>query len=244
MSKKRICLVAGGSVLAFFVLSRFYSANNCHNSEQAENVISESTPKPVRESSSNPSRDRFPTLPEEINADAVLLEEAMDATSELRELLDEDREQDALVIARSLVTHPNKEVRVIVVESLGWIGTPAVMDLVSFFVDSDTEVRETSEEAFWDIINDIDDAGLKIKLLTSSLEKSSADLRMGVLDEMLTLPLRQAFAPMANMLDDPNADIRELAADNLEFLSEQRFTSMAQAMEWAAENQAAFSENQ
>ena len=163
--------------------------------------------------------------------------EAFEATSKMSGFLDEGDMMAALAAARALTSLTNREVRVLVLEGLSWIGESAVMEMTCFLDDPDPEIRKAAEEIFWEAIGALEDPYLKVGLLEISLKSGRVDLRMGILDELLGLPEVLAFEPTAKMLDDPDQGVRELAIENLEFLSEEQFSSSAQAMQWFALNQ-------
>lgn len=158
--------------------------------------------------------------------------DAMRIASEMTELLDEGDDAAALRCARDLAIHTNQQVRLMVLEGYEWIGTAALMDVVTFLDDSDREIREKAEEVFWSAIADLDDPVLKARLLNVSLETGWAELRLEILDELLTLPDTLAFEPIARMMDDPQPEVSDQASEYLELLSGEPFSSTAQAMEW------------
>lgn len=183
--------------------------------------------------STSNSNARVKTLtPEEGQAIA----EAFDVTATLQQLLDEGDDVGALSEARRLVSHPNREVRLMTLGALAWLGATAAGDIATFFGDVDEEIRETAEEAFWDALDEIDDPSLKLEMMNISLKSSNPELRLEVLNQLIYMPDSLSFPVIASLLDDADKNVSDLAQDHLEFISEELFTSKSDAMAWYNEH--------
>jgi HEAT repeat protein len=180
--------------------------------------------------------NRFSTAETMSVAEAEQLEEAFEVTAILSSFLDDGDDTNALIEARSLIAHPNKEVRMAALEAMRWIGAAAAADMVSFMGDVDPEISKVADEAFWDAIDEIEDPVLKIKVLEPSLGSTSVELRLEALEMLIFLPEYLSFPVIAGMLDDPAQEVQDLARDNLEFISEEQFFSESQAMSWFAQH--------
>jgi HEAT repeat protein len=184
---------------------------------------------PGVQSKANTEGDFEGNLTPEEGAD---ISEAFDVSAAMTDFLDSGNEASALEEARRLASHPNREVRMDALDAMRWIGGDAALDVIAFFGDSDPEINQVADEAFWEAIDDIDDPVLAIKMMESVLNSPSAELRLEAVDRLFYLPEHLSFPSISKMLNDPNEDVRDLASENLEFISEEEFQSEAQAITW------------
>ncbi|MCU0858752.1 MAG: HEAT repeat domain-containing protein [Pontiellaceae bacterium] len=192
---------------------------------------------PIQEDSSgvtarNPAKPIIQTNDDEYR----LIEEACTVTAPMSGFLDNGEEQKAICEARKLLEHPNREVRMAVVQSLDWIGLPAAMELAKMIDDSDAEIRSNAQDAFWRALDDADNPGLKRDLLAEALHSNEPDVRTKVLEELIFLPDNLSFETIASALNDPDEAIAELAREKALFVSGEEFETLGQAMKWFAEN--------
>ena len=169
--------------------------------------------------------------------EAADMSEAFDVTAVMTDFLDSDNEARALEEARRLASHPNREVRMKALEAMRWIGGRAAIDMVAFFGDSDPEINQLADEAFWEAIDEIDDPVLAIRMMEGALNSPSTGLRLEAVDRLVYLPEHLSFPSISKMLNDPNEDVRQLAQENLEFISEEIFSSEAEANAWFDKNE-------
>ncbi|MFA6288543.1 MAG: HEAT repeat domain-containing protein [Opitutaceae bacterium] len=173
-----------------------------------------------------------------INEQARLIDEAANLTARMRKLLSDGDEQKAITEARRLLAHPNREVRVEVLNTLMSIGQPALMELAKMMVtDPDGEIRSDARDAFWNALDGEEDPGLKCALLTEALRSNDVEVRKNALEVLVFLPSRLGFVPLASAIGDPDATVAKLARDNVVFVSGEKFQTRAEAMKWFEENQ-------
>lgn len=147
------------------------------------------------------------------------VEEAFKTVARMTELLDDGEELQALGEIRTLRRHPNREVRLSVIEAVRWIGLPAAMDAAAMIDDSDEEIRLMAQDTFWTILRELDDPQLKKDLLETALSSNDPELRIEVLDELLYLPDELSRDLLLRALNDPNETVAEQARDNLSFIT-------------------------
>lgn len=173
-----------------------------------------------------------PLTPEEQTA----LDEAEAITQEMTYFLDDGDDLKAIETARTLLRHPNREVRFIVYQALDWVGLPAALDMAGMIDDEDDEIRNMARDSFWNMLQEMEKPDVQRDLLASALTSSDPEMRESVLDELIYIPDGLAFELLANSMNDANESIAELAKENVEFISGETFDSQEEAMNWFAEN--------
>ncbi len=148
-----------------------------------------------------------------------LLEEAFETVAGITGLLDNGEPLKALHEIRTLCEHPNREVRLRVIEAVRWIGLPAAMEAAAMMDDSDDEICTMAQETFWGILRELEKPELKRDLLETALSSNDPELRMEVLDELLYLPDELSNNLLMRATNDPNEDVAEQARDNLSFIT-------------------------
>ncbi|VGO20101.1 hypothetical protein SCARR_02161 [Pontiella sulfatireligans] len=165
------------------------------------------------------------------------ISESFEVSAPMTEFLDTGDEASALKEARRLASHPNREVRMDALDVMRWIGGAAAIDMVAFFGDQDPEINALAEEAFWEAIDEIDDPVLSIRMMETALNSPSAALRLEAVDRLVYLPDHLSFPSIARMMNDENQEVRDLAQENLRFISEEEFSSEAEALSWFSQNE-------
>jgi hypothetical protein len=165
--------------------------------------------------------------------EARLIDESFAITASMTTHLDDGDHLQAIYEARTLLEHPNREVRLDVVRALSWIGLPGAMDLAKMIDDRDSEIRNEARDAFWDALEDANDPLLKRNLLAEALLSGDPEVRREVLDVLIFLPDVISFPVLAFAMDDPDTEVAELAAENASFASGgEEFTSRDEAERW------------
>ena len=155
----------------------------------------------------------------EDDRETLQLGKASETVAGITDLLDDGEELTALHEMRTLRDHPNRNVRLSVIEAIRWIGLPAAMDAAAMMDDSDKEIRTMAQDTFWAILRELEDPKLKKDLLETALSSNDPELRMEVLDELLYLPDELSSNLLMQATNDPNEDVAEQARDNLSFIS-------------------------
>lgn len=166
------------------------------------------------------------------------LVESFEVTAVMRDLLDDGEDVKAIYEARTLLHHPNQEVRLEVAKSLEWIGLPAAMELAKMLDDDDADIREIAQDAFWNALDEAENPVLKRDLMAEALLSKDPEIRMRVLDEAVFLPDTLSFGLMTYAMEDPDHEVAELAHENAEFVSGEEFSSRKEAETWFLANQA------
>lgn len=156
----------------------------------------------------------------------------------MRDHLDEGENALALEAARKLVKHEERLIRLEALQAMHWIGGPAAYDVTAFFDDSDNEICTYARQVFDEALDDLDNPDLEVTLLAASLESSVKSVRYTAVEDLVFLPEHLSFKPLASALNDADAEVRELARENLEFIAEEEFSTEAEALVWFAENEA------
>ncbi len=187
-----------------------------------EPIQPKKTPSPSVERSSEGSDEPASKPARVISLDykaAAQLEKAFETVAELTGLLDNGEPLKALHEIRTLCEHPNREVRLRVIEAVRWIGLPAAMEAAAMMDDSDDEICTMAQETFWGILRELEKPELKRDLLETALSSNDPELRMEVLDELLYLPDELSNNLLMRATTDPNEDVAEQARDNLSFIT-------------------------
>lgn len=172
------------------------------------------------------------------DAEVLALEEADKMCARMTDFLDDGNHLMALNEARALLLSSNRAVRQVVADALDWIGAPAAMEIATMMDDSDKEIQKQMQEAFWDMLEDVDTPALTGDLLQMALRSKDPSVRKTALDEFLHIPDRLSFVAIAGAMADPDPDVAERARDNAEFISGgEDFETCEDAMAWYEENE-------
>ena len=174
---------------------------------------------------------------------ALRIEQALQVMAPVTAFLDDRKPMEALREARKLLKHPNREVRMAVVQNFIQIGAPAALDLAKMIGDTDAEVGQTAWEAFWRSIEQTDNPILKRDLLAAAMKAGSPSERIQALDELLFLPDDVAFDLMTSAMNDPDKAVAATARKNVATISGETFETPEQAKAWFEARAEALSTN-
>lgn len=164
-----------------------------------------------------------------------LFEESFKVMAPMTAFLDAGEELKALYEARKLLQHPNREVRLETARSLRWIGLPAAMELAKMIDDSDGEIRNLAQEAFWKVLDQANPS-LKRDLMAEALCSNDPEVRARVLQGAVFLPDTLSFSLLASAMDDPDKEVAALARENVTFVSGEEFSTRKAAEAWFEAN--------
>lgn len=159
------------------------------------------------------------------------------ALEAMRNHLDDGEDMQALEAARKLVKHTDRHIRLEALLAMQWIGGPAAYDVTAFFDDPDEEIWKHARQVFDQALADLDRPEIQAALLSASLSSSLPAVRYAAVEDLVFLPEHLGFQPLAAALNDTDEQVRDLARENLEFISEEVFSTEAEALAWFAENE-------
>lgn len=154
------------------------------------------------------------------NAVKRVLSEEEKKVREIRLLLDEGKEREAMEIARGLKNSKDPEIRLQVLPELGWVGWKALSELSSMLADSDKAVAEEAFKQWKMAVGELTDLDSRFDVLVEGLKtvKESTDID-SILIEFNTYPDDQVVGMIQTLLQDPklNPVLRESLLEQYEF---------------------------
>jgi hypothetical protein len=160
------------------------------------------------------------------------IEESFKVTAPMNGFLEGGDNLKALSEARKLLQNPNREIRLVVVQALSWIGMSAAMELAKLTDDPDDMIRNMAQDAFWKAMDAMQKTDLKRDLLAEALKSKDPDVRIRALDESLLLPDAYSFSAFVSSMNDPDESVAALAREKVAFISGESFETREQAAVW------------
>jgi HEAT repeat protein len=159
----------------------------------------------------------------------------------LNDSLDTGRLQEALVEARRLINHTDRDVREQVAYALDWIGIDALPELSSMMTDGDTTVAEIAASAFWENLYDLEDPEFKGELLSLLLQSPVVAIQKRAVDEIGFLPPTQSIPLILGKVPSADPELYLTIQNNLYFLSGgEEFRTLDEWESWYQNNKEVF----
>lgn len=156
---------------------------------------------------------------------------------DMRALLDEGNERDALRLARQLMTDEDPDVRSETVTVVGWIGMRALPELTQMLADAEESIADEAMSSWNMAFNEIEDQGLKAEMLVMAMKTSEQDSRLEEL-AILSSQMREDYAvrAMVDVIESGNPIAAEIAREHYEFMTQDTYSSREAAEAWIRQN--------
>ncbi len=151
--------------------------------------------------------------------------------SEMRDLLDNGNEREALAMARSLMSSSEPEVRSQVVTVLGWIGMKALPELTEMLSDLDESVASDALNQWRMAYDELEDETAKAELLVAALGalRKTEDMEALVLS-FSQLPEGLAIRSLNQIIQSGNEAAADVARGHYEFMVGEAYTTPEAAL--------------
>ena len=157
--------------------------------------------------------------------------------AEMRDLLDEGNEKEALSMARTLMNSPEADVRSSVVTAIGWVGVKALPELTQMLSDSDKGVADDALTQWKMAFDEISDDAVRAELLISAIGtlKDVDDMQALVLS-FSQVSDDLAVQSLVKIIQSNNAAASGVAREHYEFITQVPYTTPEAATQWINEN--------
>jgi len=150
-------------------------------------------------------------------------------------------EKDDLELARSLaekaLASDNSELRLAVVDALGWFGEDAMAELTPFLSDRDSEVAEAAVSHWKDALQEIEEDGMKAGVVEMSLKAlADKDLLEDVADELIGIDELAAIQVIANVIEVGSDSAAAAVKEVYDNITGEKWSGVDAAEEWLQEN--------
>lgn len=145
--------------------------------------------------------------------------------------------EDLLAVMPQVMASANAEIREDFVDALGWFGTEGMLELLPFLADRSESVAD-SASGHWEMaLNRIDDSKDKCMLVESAMsvirDRDSLDT---MAQELVSCDEVDALQTLINLIDGPNSAAAEIAREQYEFITDEKYTGVEAAESWLQEN--------
>ncbi|MBO7482856.1 MAG: hypothetical protein J6U17_03085 [Kiritimatiellae bacterium] len=130
----------------------------------------------------------------------------------------------------------NPEIRSELVDGLGWFGDKAVLDLLPFMADKDSDVAESAISHWTSAVSDVGEKR-RAKLVEETMKIiTDKDTLEEIVDQLDDLDDVRAIQVCINLIDSGNENAAEVAREHYEFVTGEEYTTFEAAEEWLKEN--------
>jgi len=203
--------------------------------------------KPTAAPSEELSADEKRKLRRERSAKARPVAESIDSrddlTSEEKTILksiEDAIDEDDLAALRKVLpaasASSNPEIRSELVDALGWFGDKAVLDLLPFMADKDSEVAESALAHWSSAVSDVGEKR-RAKLVEETMKiLTDKETLEEIVDQLDDLDDVRAIQVCVNLIESGNENAAEVAREHYEFVTGEEYTTFEAAEEWLKEN--------
>lgn len=164
------------------------------------------------------------------------IEEAQAICAELMNALDEDNTLAILAKARTLIKHPNPEVRQRVLDAFNWVGRDALYDLVEMLDDENSEIAKAATESFWEQVAALPNDPAKLKLLEGFSNSQDPDMLSHLAEELSNYHPHMAYDLILSILSVSPNTVHEDLQWELEGITGESFETTPEWKKWFIEN--------
>lgn len=238
MGRKGVFLSAA-AVAAVAVLSVMFWLRSEQSAPASAEKVARQEKKPAvgaglaKKAKNAPKRSSAMHAKPAVSVDDGLGEADRKIVARIQKVLDEEDLGGLREVFGAAAASTNAAVRLEMVEALGWFGTKAMVELVSFIEDSDEDVREAARSNLDMAIGEIDDEGTKAMIVEEAL--------LGVTDQDFAETLAGHFNGMDEKLavetiirivGSGSKAGAKAAKESYEFITGEEFTTPAAARDW------------
>ena len=185
-----------------------------------------------------------------VESDATVVKDQRDVKTEkvldqIDELLADDREFEALELARTLMNNPDPEIRSEAVGVFAWAGVKGLADLSIMLADPNEDVAQEAADAWENAIDEISDDAAKaqvlaagIKTMTNEENAESAIMLYDTMDGYIAVPA------LVSIIQNGTPVASKVAREHYEFFTDESYTSPEAAAQWVARDVAENSEDE
>jgi len=154
-------------------------------------------------------------------------------------LISEDNLNEAYKLAKTLMKHPDADVRQDVVDIFGWIGLKALAGISAMLLDPDQGVASSARQHWESVVGDITDDTLKSQILTEGIKicKSQDDAEGSIL-LLDSMEISFTVRSLVNIIENGTPAASELAREHYEFTTDEPYKSAQAAETWLAKETA------
>lgn len=151
--------------------------------------------------------------------------------------LDAENYEDLIAVLPQVRASANAEVREDFVDALGWFGQEGMLEMLPFIADRDEAVAE-SASGHWEMaLNQVDDSRDKCMLVESAMsvirDRDSLDT---MAQELVSCDEVDALQTLINLIDGPNQAAAEIAREQYEFITDEKYSGVEAAEAWLQAN--------
>jgi len=180
-------------------------------------------------SSQEPTRQLSPQEVANINETEMLCAELMAA-------LDSNDTSTILAKARTLINHPNPEVRIRVLDALDWAGNDALLDLANMLDDENSGIADAATERFWEQVADLPNDPAKLNLLNGLAQNQDPDMLPHLAEELANYHPHVAYDLIQSILSASPKTVNEDIQWELEGMTGESFETATEWQKWFIEN--------
>lgn len=162
------------------------------------------------------------------------------AAEKMRELLDSDKEEQALALARELMKSGDAGVRSEAIVVFGWIGVKALPELSALLSDQVGTVAEEAFQHWQNAVDEISDDTLKSQVLVAGMSAmSDQDSLESTVMAFDKLPEDMAVRSLVSLIQSENARAAGVAREHYEFVTSETYSTPQAAEAWIKANREA-----
>ncbi len=159
------------------------------------------------------------------------------ATEEILDQIDQfiadDDLDGAYHLARTLMRHPDPDIRTEAAETFGWIGLKALTELSLMLQDDDSDVAATALHHWELTIGDISDDTLKAEMVVEGVKHlQDPDDIEGLIMQLGSMEEDLAVRAVVQIIRDGTPVASEVAREHYEFMTDEPYISPEAAEEW------------
>lgn len=161
-------------------------------------------------------------------------EKRMDAISDA---MDEDNFTAVVALIPDVQTSTNAEVRSEMVDALGSFGKKALVELLPFMADPDSDVAENARDQWTMALSDVSNERSKCKYIEAAMGiLTDEDALDSMMTELTDCDDYLAIQTIVNIISSGTPQAVAAAKEQYEFITGEEYTNIADAETWLQEN--------
>ena len=131
----------------------------------------------------------------------------------------------------------NAEVRQAAVDALGWFGTKAMSDIVTFIEDPSEDVRDAARTCWDQAITEIDEESVKTTIVEETLlGTKDTDFAETLAFHYNSMDEKRAIESILKVVSGGTKTAAKAVRESYEFITGEEYTTPAAAWQWLKEN--------
>lgn len=175
-------------------------------------------------------------IAESIDSRDDLTPEEKTLLKSIEEAVDDDDLATLRKVLPAASASTNPEIRSELVDALGWFGDKAVLDLLPFMADKDSEVAESALAHWSSAVSEVGEKR-RAKLVEETMKiLTDKETLEEIVDQLDDLDDVRAIQVCVNLIESGNANAAEVAREHYEFVTGEEYTTFEAAEDWLREN--------